>query len=274
MPTPVWGCQTKTQVNMKEGKRATGARASGAREGTTPRPHLKLASACFLPHLQPMKRITLAALVLSLCSCQTTSFSPPVKDYAALAAADINKYTITDNNVYGLEPEGRLDPGLPIQGSRQDGSWTVYTVPDRKNGFDRAEVTVDAAGAIVRIQFFKTVHTAIGLRDLFDSTYGSLKSKYKVVQRLGDVDTADLTVYVAGDEAEWKQHYIQYLQLMDEPNNLGAQSCWILHPHLSLIQAVIRKQGAGGYLILDYQTRKYAAAMQAKAAPAPKSSTE
>jgi len=221
-----------------------------------------------------MKRITLAALVLSLCSCQTPSDSPPVKDYAALAAAEVHKYTLTDNNVYGIEPEGRLDPSLPIQESRKDGNWTVYTVPDRKDGFDRAEVTVDASGTIVRIQFFKASHSAIGWREFFDSTYESLKSKYRAGQRLGDLDTADLTVYVAGDEAEWKQHYIQYLQLMDEPNNLGAQSCWILHPHLSLIQAVIRKQGAGGYLILDYQTRKYAAAMQAKAAPAPKSSTE
>ena len=221
-----------------------------------------------------MKRITLAALVLSLCSCQTTSFSPPVKDYAALAAADVPKYTITDNNVYGLEPEGRLDPGLPIQGSRQDGNWTVYTVPDRKNGFDRAEVTVDASGTIVRIQFFKAAHTAIGWRELFDSTYESLKSNYKAVQRLGDQDTAELTVYVAGDEAEWKQHYSQYLQLMDEPNSLGAQSCWILHPHLSLIKAVIKKQGAGALLVLDYQTKKYAAAMQAKAAAAPKGSTD
>jgi hypothetical protein len=88
------------------------------------------------------------------------------------------------------------------------------------------------------------------------------------VQRLGDLDTADLTVYVAGDEAEWKQHYIQYLQLMDEPNNLGAQSCWILHPHLSLIKAVIKKQGAGALLVIDYQTKKYAAAQPATAGSA------
>ena len=202
MPTPAWGCQTKMHLIMMERNRATGEGASGANEDTTPRPHLKLASVCFLPHLQPMKRITLAALVLSLCSCQTTSFSPPVKDYAALAAAEVPKYTITDNNVYGLEPEGRLDPSLPIQGSRQDGNWTVHTVPDRKDGFDRAEVTVDASGTIVRIQFFKAAHTAIGWRELFDSTYESLKSKYKVVQRLGDVDTADLTVYVAGRSEE------------------------------------------------------------------------
>ena len=197
-----------------------------------------------------------------------------MRDYAALAATDVPKYTITDNNVYGLEPEGRLDPGLPIQGSRQDGNWTVYTVPDRKDGFDRAEVTVDASGTIVRIQFFKAVHTAVGWRDLFDNTYESLKSNYKVVQRLGDQDTAEMTVYVAGDEAEWKQHYMQYLQLMDEPNSLGAQSCWILQPHLSLIHAVIKKQGAGALLVLDYQTKKYAAAMQAKAAAAPKGSTD
>jgi hypothetical protein len=235
MPPPARGCQTKMQLIMTEGNRATGEGASGANEDITPRPHLKLASACFLPHPRSMKRITLAALVLSLCSCQTTSFSPPVKDYAALAAADVPKYTITDNDVYGLEPEGRLDPGLPIQGSRQDGNWTVYTVPDRKDGFDRVEVTVDASGIIVRIQFFKASHTSLGWRELFDTTYDSLMSKYRAVQRLGDLDTAELTVYVAGDEAEWKQHYIQYLQLMDEPNNLGAQSCWILHPHLSLI---------------------------------------
>jgi hypothetical protein len=210
-----------------------------------------------------MKRITLAALALALCSCQTISYSPPVRDYAALAAAEVHKYTFTDNNIYGFEPEGRLDPALPIQGSRQDGDWTVYTVPDRKGGFDRAEVTVDAAGTIVRIQFFKVSHTAIGWREFFDNTYESLKSKYKAVQRLGDLDTAELTVYVAGDENEWKQHYIQYLQLMDEPLHLGAQSCWILHPHLSLIQAVIKRQGDRAVLTLDYQTKKYAAAQRA-----------
>gem|GEM_PF-1938451 len=220
-----------------------------------------------------MKRITLAALVLSLCSCQTTSpYSPLVRDYAALAAADMSKYTIADNHVYGFEPEGRLDPSLPIQESRKDGNWTVYTVPDRKYGFDRVEVTVDASGTIVRLQFFKTSHTAIGWREFFDNTYQSLKSEYRALQRLGDLDTAELTVYVAGDEADWKQHYIQYLQLMDEPNNLGAQSCWILHPHLSLIQAVIKKQGVGALLVIDYQTKKYAAAQQASAvAPKPAS---
>ena len=87
------------------------------------------------------------------------------------------------------------------------------------------------------------------------------------MQRIGDRDTAELTVYVAGDPAEWKQHYVEYLQLMDEPNNLGAQNCWILQPHLSLIQATIRRQGAGASLVIDFQTKKYAAAMKAKAAP-------
>jgi len=51
-----------------------------------------------------------------------------------------------------------------------------------------------------------------------------LKTKYKAVQRNGDRDTTELTVYVAGNEAEWKQRYIQYLQLMDEPNNLGPRT--------------------------------------------------
>ena len=44
-----------------------------------------------------MKRIALAVSVLLLCSCQTTSFSPPTTDYAARADADMAKFTFTDN---------------------------------------------------------------------------------------------------------------------------------------------------------------------------------
>jgi len=67
---------------------------------------------------------------------------------------------------------------------------------------------------------------------------------------------------VANDEAEWKKHYIEYLRLMDEPNTLGAQSCWILQPHLRQIQATIKKEGAGASVVVDYQTKKYAEALK------------
>ncbi|MDD2763562.1 MAG: hypothetical protein PHE83_06265 [Opitutaceae bacterium] len=215
-----------------------------------------------------MKRITLAALVLLLSSCQTTSFSPPVRDYAALAAAAVAKYTITDNDVYGFEPEGKLDPKLTVLESHPAGGWTVCKVADKKSGFDSVVITVDRAGTIVRLQFFRQSHTSLGWHDFIDSADQDLQSKYRAVQRIGDNDTAELTVYVASDEAEWKQHYIQYLQLMDEPNHLGAQNCWILQPHLSQIRATIKRQGAGAQLVIDFQTKQYAAAQQARAGSA------
>ncbi len=221
-----------------------------------------------------MKRFAPAALALLLGSCQTTSYSPPVRDYPGLAAAAMGKYTITDNNVYGFTPEGKLDPSLPAQEVRKDGNWTVYRVPANKGGFESAELTVDGSGTIVRIQLYRTVHTAYGRQDAFNSIYEDLKSKYKAVQSLGDTDTAELTVNVAADAAEWQQHYIQYLQLMDEPNNLGAQSNWILQPHLSLIQAIFHRQDGNTLLVLDCQTKMYAAALQAKAAAAPKRPTD
>ncbi|MFA5057839.1 MAG: hypothetical protein WC485_06970 [Opitutaceae bacterium] len=214
-----------------------------------------------------MKRITLAALVLLLSACQTTSFSPPVRDYAALAAAAVAKYTITDNDVYGFAPEGKLDPRLAVLESHPEGNWTVCKVADRKSGFDSVLVTVDRAGTIVRLQFSRRSHTSLGWHDFIDSTDQDLQSTYKAVQRIGDNDTVELTVYVANDETEWKQHYIQYLQLMDEPNHLGAQNCWILQPHLSLIQATIKRQGAGALLQIDFQTKQYAAAPPGKAGP-------
>lgn len=221
-----------------------------------------------------MKRIASAAFVLLLCSCQTISYSPPVRDYPALAAAAVGNYTIADNNVYGFTPEGKLDPGLPAQEVRKDGNWTVYRVPAKKGGFDTAELTVDGSGTIVRIQLYRAIHTAFGRQDAFNSIYQDLKSEYRAVQSLGDSDTAELTVNVAADAAEWQQHYVQYRQLMDEPNNLGAQFYWILQPHLSLIQAIFHRQDGGTQLVLDCQTKIYAAALQARAAAAPRSSTD
>lgn len=216
-----------------------------------------------------MKRIPFAALALLLSSCQTQSpYSPPTRDYAGLAAAAIAKYTISDNNVYGFEPEGKFDTSLPVRETHRSGNLTVYEVPDKKSSFDRVEVTVDESGSIVRLQFFKVSHISLGWQDLFNLAYEDLKSKYKAVQRNGDNDTAEVTTYVANDDAEWKQHYIEYRQLMDEPNNLGAQNCWIMQPHLSLIQAVIKRQGAGASLVIDFQTKKYAAATQQRTAPA------
>jgi hypothetical protein len=210
-----------------------------------------------------MKRIALAVSVLLLCSCQTTSFSPPTTDYAARADADMAKFTITDNNVYGFEPEGKFDPGsVAIWESRKDQDWTVYKVRPKQGGFDSADLTVDESGAIIRLQFFKVVRTSVGRRDVVEAVYQELKSKYKALQRIGNLDTADLSVYVADTEAEWKKHYVEYLQLMDEPNNLGAQSCWILQPHLHQIQALIKKDGAGASVTVDYQTKKYADALR------------
>jgi len=217
-----------------------------------------------------MKRLAFAVpVVLLLASCQTPSPEvPPNRDYAGLAAAAVGKYIVADNNVYGLTPEGRLDPGVPVLGTRKAGDWTVLTIADKKGGFDSVDVTVDGAGTILRLQFRKLSHTSFGRQDEFNNIYQSLKSKYKAVQTLGDADTRELYVNVAADEGEWKQHYIQFLQLMDEPNNLGAQFCWILQPHLSLIQATFRREGDGARMVLDYQTKLYAAAMKAQAAAA------
>lgn len=224
-----------------------------------------------------MKRLVLAVPILLLGSCQTTTpESPPVRDYAALAAAAMPKYTIADNNVYGLTPEGRLDPGLPILESHKDGAWTVDRIAEKRGGFDGADVTVDGSGTIVRIQLNKTTHSSFGRQDAYSTIYEALKSRYKAVQSLGDTDTAELTIYVAADAAEWQQHYIQYLQLMDEPNNLGAQFCWILQPHLSQIQAIFRRRGDVTTMVVDYQTKLYAAALKARAAApaAPPGSTD
>jgi hypothetical protein len=82
------------------------------------------------------------------------------------------------------------------------------------------------------------------------------------VQRSGDFDTVDLTVYVASDEAEWKKHYIDYLQLMDEPNNLGAQNCWILQPHLNRVLATVKTAGQRATMVIDFQTKAYASAKE------------
>jgi len=218
-----------------------------------------------------MKRFAPAALALLLCSCQTTSYEPPVRDYAALAAAAVGKYTIDDNNVYGLRLEGKLDPGFQVLESRKEGPWSVDKVVDKSSGFDNAEVTTDETGAIVRIRFFKTTHTDFGRQDAYNSIYQTLKAKYKAVQVLGDLDTSEMTVNVADGVDDWKQHYIEYLQLMDEPNNLGAQFCWILHPHLSVVSAVFHREANGTTMVLDFQTKRYAAALKAKAAPAPAS---
>jgi len=211
-----------------------------------------------------MKRITLAAIVLLLAACQTGTGPAVTKDYAALAAAAVAKFSITNNDVYGYAPEGRLEPSLPILESRQAGGWTVQKVADKKYGFDYVDVTIDSSGTIVRLEFYKTSHSSLAWREFFNTAYQDLKAAYKAVQRIGDNDTEELTVYVASDETEWKQHYSEYLQLMDEPNNLGAQNCWIIHPHLSQIHAVIKRQGTGAMLVMDYQTKLFAAASPKK----------
>lgn len=216
-----------------------------------------------------MKRLAIAIPLVLLCSCQTTPpESPPVRDYDAMASAAVDKYTITDNNVYGLQPEGHLDPSLPVLATRKAGDWNVLTVADKKGGFDRVDVTVDGSGTIVRLQFYKVTHTSYGRQDEYNNIYQSLKSRYKAVQTLGDLDIAELAVNVSIDVNDWKQHYIQYLQLLDEPSNLGMQFCWILQPHLSLIQATFKRQSDGTHLVIDYQTKLYAAAMKAQAAAA------
>jgi hypothetical protein len=213
-----------------------------------------------------MKRIALAAIVLLLGACQTATEPAATKDYDALAAAAVAKFTVADNDVYGFAPEGPFDTKLPVLESHREGDWTVQRVADKKYGFDHVDATVDAAGIIVRLQFSKTSASSLAWREFFSTAYQDLKTKYKALQRVGDNDTEELTVYVANDAAEWKQHYSEYLQLMDEPNNLGAQNCWILQPHLSQIQAVIKRLGTGAVLTMDFQTKLFAAA-RAKAGP-------
>jgi hypothetical protein len=214
-----------------------------------------------------MKRIALAALTLSLCSCQTTPGSTANKDYAALAAAEVARHTITDDDVYGFVPEGPYSETSPALETRQTPLGTVHRLADKKAGYDWVDVTVDGTGVIIRLQFFKKAHTSLGWQNFVDQAYLELKTKYKAMHRAADRDTTELTVYVAADEAEWKKYYIQYLQLMDEPNTLGAQNCWIMHPHLSLIQAVIKRLDGGATLTIDYQTKRYAEALKS---PAPR----
>ncbi len=223
-------------------------------------------------------RIAFAALALLLLgSCQTAVDTSIPKDYGPRADAEIARYTITNNDVYGFEPESRFDPGtVSIMESRKDQDWTIYKVPDKKFGFDSVELTVDDPGTIIRLRFFKLTHTSVGRREIVDTAFEDLKAKYRAVQRMGDLDTTDLTVYVADNEAAWKERYIAYLQLMDEPNktspraredfHLGAQLCWILQPHLSQIQATVRRAGDGATLVIDFQTKAYARAMQLRAA--------
>ncbi len=214
-----------------------------------------------------MKRFALVATVLLLCSCQTTVAPPKApKDYAALAAAAVSRYTISDNDVYGFRPEGQLNPNLSIMGRQKEGDWTIYKVPVKGADFDYAEVTVNGSDTILRLQFYKTTHTAFGRQDAYSTLYQNLKSTYKAVQVLGDNDTAEFTVNVAPNRQVWERHYIEYLQLMDEPNPLGAQLCWILQPQLHLIHAVFQKTNDGARLVVDYQTKIYAAAMKARAA--------
>jgi hypothetical protein len=216
-----------------------------------------------------MKRIALAALALSLSSCQTAIESNAPKDYNPRADADIAKYTIANNDVYGFEPEGKFDPGaVSIMESRKDQDWTIYKVADKKSGFDSVELTVDGTDTIIRLQFFKIAQTSVGRREFVDTAYQDLKSKFHgAVQRIGDLDTADLTVYVAANETEWKKHYVEYLQLMDEPNHLGAQNCWILQPHLSLVQAIVKRAGQGSTLMIDFQTKAYARVIESRTPP-------
>jgi hypothetical protein len=225
-----------------------------------------------------MKWIPVPALLFLLCSCQTAPDSGAPKDYAARADAEVAKYTIRNNDVYGFEPEGKFDAGsVSILESRKENDWTIYKVADKKGSFDSAELTVDEAGAIIRLRFFKLTHSLMGRSESVESAYDDLKSKYKAVQRIVDPEMADLTVFVANNEATWKVRYVEYLKLMDEPNkrspmstedyHLGAQLCWILQPHLSQIQAIIRKEGQGASLVMDFQTKAYAAAVASRTPP-------
>jgi hypothetical protein len=232
-----------------------------------------------------MKWIPYIASTLLLCSCQTAPQSDAPKDYAARADAEVTKHIITDNDVYGFEPEGRFDASaVTVLESHKVQDWTIYKVPDKKNEFDGVELTVDGAGTIIRLRFFKLTHSAVGRREAVETAYRDLMSKYKVVQRTGDLDMADLTVYVAENEAAWKERYVDYLQLMDEPNktsprsredyHLGAQLCWILQPHLSQIQATVRQEGQSASLVIDFQTKTYAAAIKARTPPPKQESQE
>ena len=231
--------------------------------------HPALPIPAFRSIVKVMKRIALAALALSLSSCQTAVESNAPKDYTARADADIAKYTIANNDVYGFEPEGKFDASaVSILESRKADNWTIYNVADKKSGFDSVELTVDGSGTIIRLRFFKITRTSVGRRESMDTAYQDLKSKYKAVQRIGDLDTADLTVYVAANDGEWKKHYIDYLQLMDEPDHLGAQNCWIVQPHLSQIQATVKKVGQGATLVIDFQTKAYTQAVAKQTPPA------
>ena len=232
-----------------------------------------------------MKWIPLIASTLLLCSCQTAPESDAPKDYTARADAEIAKHIITDNDVYGFAPEGKFDASsVTVLESHKAQDWTIYKVPDKKNEFDSVELTVDGSDTIIRLRFFKLTHTAVGRREAIETAYQDLMSKYKVVQRTGDLDTADLTVYVADNEAAWKERYIDYLQLMDEPNktspgaredyHLGAQICWILQPHLSQIQAIVRQEGQSASLVIDFQTKAYAAAVKSRTPPPKPESSE
>ena len=225
-----------------------------------------------------MKWIPIIAPTLLLCSCQTAPESDAPKDYTARADVEIAKYVITNNDVYGFEPEGKFDPSsVTVLESHKEQDWTIYKVSDKKNEFDNVELTVDGSGTILRLRFFKLTHSAVGRREAIETAYQDLMSKYKAVQRTGDLDTANLTIYVAENEAAWKERYIDYLQLMDEPNktspraredyHLGAQICWILQPHLSQIQAVVRKEGQSASLVIDFQTKAYAAIIKSRTPP-------
>lgn len=231
-----------------------------------------------------LRWLPITALSLLLGSCQTAQQSYAPKDYAALADANIGKYTITNNDVYGFQAEGKFDPSsVSIIESRTQNDWTIYKVNDKSGEFDSAELTVDGSGRIIRLRFFKLVHTSVGRREAIDAAYHDLISKYKVCQRTGDLDTANLTVYVADNAAAWKERYIAYRQLMDEPNNgsptatedyhLGAQICWILQPHLSEIKAVVSQEGKGAQLVMDFQTKAYAAYIKSRT-PAPEQDSD
>jgi len=77
------------------------------------------------------------------------------KDYAALAAAEVARHTISNDNVYGFEPEGQYSQTLPLLDTRKESVGTVYRLADQKNAYDWVDVTVDETGTIIRLQFFK-----------------------------------------------------------------------------------------------------------------------
>jgi len=102
-------------------------------------------------------------------------------------------------------------------------------------------------------------------------------ARYKVVQRTGDLDTANLTVYVAENAAAWKERYInppadgraeqKRIRVRKKITTLGRSSAGYLQPHLSQIQAVVRQEGQGASLVIDFQTKAYAAAIKSQAPP-------